>query len=301
MNTPMADNLAERVNAAANQTGEQPGTDLERRHTTMAGQIQRMQAQFQAAMPTGGEAVQLIRDAVTALRTQRHLAECDELSVLGGLMTFAQLGLRPHVPALGHGWLIPFWDKNIRGFRAQTVIGYKGFVDLAHRTGRIASLVGRIVHEHDVFGLDYGLDTPMTHRPKMDGDRGPAVGYYTRAAYTNGGADMFYMSRWEAEQHRDRYAMARTRQGAIVGPWRDNFDAMATKTTFLQLARWMPKSTELDAAIAADEAVRSDLSSDSLDALFHAERPDTTPDQTDDQPDPAGDSATEGKQEGDPR
>ena len=59
-------------------------------------------------MPKGVEAAQLVRDALTAVRTNPKLAECEPNSVLGSLMTCAQLGLRPGV--LGHAWLLPFWD-----------------------------------------------------------------------------------------------------------------------------------------------------------------------------------------------
>jgi recombination protein RecT len=269
----MGTNLTERV---ATQTGNgDAGTAVARKAgPNLASQIQKMQKQFQNAMPKGMEATQLIRDALTALRTQKNLANCDELSVLGGLMTFAQLGLRPHVPSLGHGWLIPFRDKNTRTYKAQIVIGYKGYVDLAHRSGRIASLVGHTVYTNDHFKVAYGLDEKLVHEPARPGPRGDATDYYTIVRYNDGGRNFWHMSKVECEEHRDRFAMAKDRKGNVVGPWHDHFDSMATKTTFLQLSRWMPKSTELAAAIAADETVRMDLSADNFDALFHTERPD---------------------------
>jgi recombination protein RecT len=264
----MGNNLTRRVQDANN--GGNTGKEVElQRH--LGAQITKMKEQFQVAMPKGMEAAQLIRDALTALRTQRNLPQCDELSVLGRLMTFAQLGLRPHVPSLGHGWLLPFWDKHSGGFKAQIVIGYKGYAALAHRTGTIASLVGREVRQQDFFDVEYGLDERLAHKPARPGPRGEVTDYYTIVKYIGGGATFWHMSKVECEEHRDLYAMAK-KDGKIVGPWRDHFDAMAIKTTFLKLARWMPKSTELEAAIAADESVRYDLSGDSLDSLFHGEK-----------------------------
>lgn len=274
----MGDNLTERVKAAT-QTTTEPGTELER--PTLAGSIRNMENQFKLAMPRGMEATQLVRDALTALRTTRNLARCDQASVLGGLMTCAQLGLRPAV--LGHAWLLPFWDKNAvtldehgrerkGGYRAQLVIGYQGYRELAHRTGMIDTLIGRVVYENDTFDVDYGIADTLVHKPCMTGDRGPAVGYYTIVKYTTGGHAFWYMTRTECEQHRDRYAMAK-KDGQVIGPWRDNFDEMAVKTSFLRLAKWMPKSTELASAIEADETIRVDTTPDNLDAMLHGERP----------------------------
>lgn len=275
----MGDNLNERIKAANQPATTEPGTELER--PTLAGSIRNMEAQFKLAMPRGMEATQLVRDALTALRTTRNLAKCDQASVLGGLMTCAQLGLRPAV--LGHAWLLPFWDKNAvivdehgrqrkGGYRAQLVIGYQGYRELAHRTGTIASLIGRPVHENDTFDVDYGIADTLVHKPFLTGDRGPAVGYYAIVKYANGGHAFWYMSRTEVEQHRDRYAMAK-KDGQVVGPWRDNFDEMAVKTVFLRLAKWMPKSTELASAIEADETIRVDTTPDNMDAMLHGERP----------------------------
>lgn len=274
----MGNNLAARV-ADANTT--EPGTDIERPAPTLSGSIRDMQNEFALAMPKGMEAAQLVRDALTALRTTRNLAACDRASVLGGLMTCAQLGLRPGV--LGHAWLLPFWDKNLPtvvdgktrtgGYRAQLIIGYQGYRELGHRSGLIDTLIGRVIYDKDTFDVDYGLADNLVHKPRLDGDRGEAVGYYAIVKYTSGGHAFWHMSKTEVELHRDRFAMAKTREGKIVGPWRDNFDEMAVKTAFLRLAKWMPKSTEIAAAIEADETVRVDLSPDS-DGMLHGEHPD---------------------------
>lgn len=276
----MGNDLARRVRE---NTGTVEKADREAGAPTLAQRIQQMQSQFQLAMPKGAEAVQLVRDALTCLRTTPKLAECEPASVLGGLMTCAQLGLRPGVPGLGHAWLLPFWDSRLvwldekgrqrtGGQRAQLIIGYQGYRELAQRSGQIATVIGRAVHENDYFELEYGLADNLVHRPKLDGSRGPAVGYYAIVKYAAGGYAFWHMSRSEIEEHRDRYAMARNKKGEIVGPWRDNFDEMAVKTAFLRLAKWMPKSTELASAIEADGTVRIDVTPDP-DAMLYGERP----------------------------
>lgn len=246
----MASNLVER--AAQSVERQQDPT-----RATIKDQIRAMESQFALAMPRGMEAAQLVRDAITAIGTTPKLAECDPQSVLGSLMTCAQLGLRPGV--LGHAWVLPYWDTKARGFKAQLIIGYEGLVELAHRTGQVASLIAREVYANDHFDIDYGLADNLIHKPALHGDRGEVIGYYAIVKYRGGGHSFIYATRSDIERHRDRYA-PRNKEKQIVGPWRDHFDAMAKKSVVRDLARWMPKSTEFASAISADEGVRVDLS-----------------------------------------
>lgn len=272
----MAEGLARRVAERANGNGK----ELVSTAPSLLQQIREMEQQFQVAMPRGREAAQLVRDAITAVRTIRNLDQCDAHSVLGALMTCAQLGLRPGV--LGHAWPIPFWDRNAEWvdaegkdrtgrYKAQLVIGFQGYRELAMNSGKIASLIARPVHEHDEFDIDYGIADNLVHKPKLTGGRGEVVGYYAIVKYANGGYAFWHMSKDEVLGHRDRY-VKKDRNGAFPGVWRDNFDEMAAKTVFLRLAKWMPKSTEMAAAIEADGTVRVDLTPNN-DAVLHGEHP----------------------------
>lgn len=229
---------------------------------TLRGQIQRMEHQFELAAPRGVEARQIVRDALTAVSQNPDLLKCEPQSVLGGLMTMAQLGLR--VGVLGHGWLIPFNARErIDGQwtsvkKAQLVIGYQGLVALAHRSGQIRSLSARTVHANDHFAVEYGVNENLTHRP-ASGDRGEVTGYYAVVRFLPDGHSFYYLTKAEAEVYRDRYAMAKNRDGEVVGPWKTEFDAMAMKTCVRQLSKFMPKGTDLAVALAADETVRLDI------------------------------------------
>ena len=270
------------------------GKDLERAAgaPSMRDQIQAMQQQFQMAAPRGVEAAQLVRDALTCLRTIRNLDKAEPNSVLGALMTAAQLGLRPGV--LGHCWPLPFWDKNLAwvdetgkrrtgGYKAQLIIGYQGLVELAHRSGRVADIVARTVYEADTFDVDYGLADRLVHKPNLlADDRGKPVAYYAIVRLVNGGHAFYVMSHREMERYRDDNASAKTKEGVIVGPWRDNFEGMAHKSCVRQLAKWMPKSTELATAIEIDGAVRVDVDPNlpAHEASVHVEvdvQPEPTP------------------------
>lgn len=258
----MGTNLEQRM-AANNAPAKQ------NRPVTLADQIRSMESQFQLAMPKGMEAQQLVRDALTCLRQTPKLAECTPQSVLGGLMTCSQLGLRPGV--LGHAYLVPFWDRKQGGMVAQLVVGYRGLVELAHRSGQIQSLIARTVYANDHFDVDYGLDDKLVHKPCMNGPKGDPIAYYAVAKFTTGGHSFIVMSKNEMLAYRDEHAKAKNKQGQVFGPWADNFDAMARKTCVRQLAKWMPSSTDLDRGIAADETVRVDLSESALDYPQHVD------------------------------
>lgn len=242
--TSRARGAVQRAAAAQQQEPDQPSPAAR-----LAARIIATEEQFQMAMPRGMEARQLVRDALTCIRTTPGLITCTQDSVFGGLMTFAQLGLRPGVAALGHGWLIPFKGQ------AVTVIGYQGYAELAHRTGLVQSLIAREIRENDFYEVQYGLADDLVHKPpRLDVERGRAIGYYAVVKYTTGGYAFHVMSRPEVERHRDKFAMAK-KNGVVVGPWKDHFDAMALKTVWLRLARWGPKTPEISSAMAADDKV----------------------------------------------
>ena len=240
----MANGLAQR--AQGQQVQQQ-----QNQNQSIDSTLKEMMPQFQLAMPRGAEAAQLVRDALTVIRQTPKLLECDKGSLLGSLMTCAQLGLRPGVGALGHAYVIPFKGQ------AQFILGYQGMLELANRSNEVEGVVARIVYENDVFQVDYGSDK-LTHIPAMTG-RGKVIGYYAKFYRKGSDRPVFeWMSVADAEEHRDKFAMAKTRDGRVVGPWVQHFDSMALKTVVRKLFKWMPRTTQMQTAIIADETVRVD-------------------------------------------
>ena len=249
----MARDLKERATAAPAQRSNAPAT--------LAQQIDRMEPEFQRAMPQGAEARQLVRDAQTALRQVKDLAKCEPATVLGALMTCSQLGLRPGV--LGQAYLLPFWDNRDKVHKAQLVIGYKGLLSLVYRSGMVETVAARIVYENDEFLLEYGLgaDT-LIHRPPAGfGDRGRPVAYYAIARMKDGGYAITDPMGVEAMQkHAAKHSKA-----AKFGPWKDHFDQMALKTMLRKLCQTLPQSTEIAQAVMHDGAVRADTTPAAVD------------------------------------
>lgn len=256
----MGANLRERVADRANSTEVAVATG-----PSLLDMIRQNEEQFALAMPRGAEASQLIRDAITCTRHTPDLLNCVPKTVLGGLMTCAQLGLRPGV--LGHAWLLPFKEHGI--LKAQFVIGYQGLVELAFRSGQISSISGQTVYEADTF--DFYRDEHgdhMMHRPELKEDPGAPLMYYAHAIIRGGGyAITKPLNHAGMTRFRDKYVKAKR------GPWFDpeQFESMAWKTMLKRLAKLLPKSTELATALAADETVRVDLTPDAITEGEHPE------------------------------
>lgn len=241
---------ASRAKNAVAKTNETP---------SVRAQISAMESEFSKALPKGAEAVRFIRDAMTVISASPKLAQVqDPKSLLGALMTCAQLGLRPGVGALGEAYILPMKNKGV--MTAQFILGYQGMTTLAHRSGMLDSVIARTVHKNDVFKIAYGTEDQIVHEPPVTGPRGETIGYYGVVKVRGGGYVFEYLSIEDMRIHRDKFALAKNfKTQEIVGPWKSDFDAMAKKTMIRKLWPYMPRSTEMQLAAAADNTVRLNI------------------------------------------
>lgn len=231
------------------------GNALEVRKAETRAALTRMEDQFALALPSGVTPQQLTRDVMTVVQQTPALLNVRRDTLLGAVMTCAQLALRPGV--LGQAYVLPF-----KG-RAQFVPGYKGLAQLAHRSGQVAGIDMEVVRRRDKFRVIKGSEARIVHEPGWGRPDDPAdlepVAYYSIVRTIGGGAFTYVMETWEVEAHRDRFALQRDREtGQIKGPWVENFDAMALKTTLKYALRPAPMSLELQQAIALDGRIRHD-------------------------------------------
>jgi len=212
---------------------------------TKKGEIAKM-------LPKHLNAERLLKVAQIAATTTPALAKCDVASLVGAIGQCAQMGLEPNT-VLGHAYLVPFNTKRKDGSgnerwvnSVQVIIGYKGLIDLARRSGQIVSIAAHEVCEHDKFDLVYGLDEKLEHRPAM-GERGDVIGFYAVAKLKDGGHCFEFMSRLQVEQ-----IMRSTQSKGNYGPWKDNFTEMGRKTVIRRLAKYLPLSIEFQTAATLD-------------------------------------------------
>lgn len=221
---------------------------------TITDLINRQRQEIARALPRHMDADRLARMALTTLKSTPGLLECTQASLLGALMLSAQTGLEPG--PMGHVYLVPRTNKGVK--ECQWMLGYKGIIDLARRSGQLLSIEAREVCERDDFTYSYGLDEELTHRPAMDGDRGPIVAAWGLAKFKDGGHYFVVLSRSDIDAAKDRSDAAK--RG--YGPWITDYAAMARKTVIRRMAPYLPLSAEQANAIAQDETVHNSIDDD---------------------------------------
>lgn len=208
----------------------------------------------------------------SAVAVNPALQECDAGTILAGALLGESLNLSPS-PQLGQYYLVPFKNRKANKIDAQFVLGYKGYIQLALRSGQYADLDVTEIKQGEYLGKD-----SMTGKPKFqfieDDDQRdalPTVGYMAYFEYMNGFRKVLYWSKEKMMNHADTYSKAFSRQkyeellaGKIPESemwkyssfWYKSFDDMAKKTMLRQLiSRWGVMSIEMTKALESDNAV----------------------------------------------
>lgn len=228
---------------------------------TIGQLLERMQPQIALALPQAIGAERFTRLVLTEIRRTPALLECKPESVLASMMLCAQLGVEPG--PLGHAYLVPFKGE------CTFVLGYKGMIELARRSERLAGIRAAVVYEGDGFEYEERQTGPyLRHRETDPATRGKVVCYYSLATIRNGTANVKRLWPDEIEAARKRSQLGRIGKG----PWHTDYDAMALKTCVRRQAPWLPLSASFGVALDADDRGVIGLD-DSGVALAEAESP----------------------------
>jgi recombination protein RecT len=239
----MADDLKSKLQTKVQETQSSPPTPAQ----TIGAYLKKMEPEIARVMPKHMDVDRLLRIALTTIRTNPQLLECTIPSLLGAVMQAAQLGLEPGL--LGQCYIIPY------GREATFIIGYKGMIDLARRSGNIKSIYAHEVYSNDEFEYEYGLHPSLTHRPVMN-ERGEFIGVYAVAHFMDGGYQFEFMSKEEIDRRRMRSRSYNS------GPWVTDSEEMAKKTVIRHMFKYLPLSVEIMRSAAQDETVRPDITED---------------------------------------
>ena len=202
----------------------------EKKQKTIFDVIQAGAKQFATALPKHINSDRFVRIAITTIRQNPKLAQCNQESLLGALMVSAQLGLEPGV--LGQCYLIPY------GRECQFQIGYKGMIELLRRSGQLKDIYAYSVYENDEFEMTYGLDRDLKHKPNLQ-NKGNFIGCYCVAVLKDDARAFEYMTKEEIEAHGKKFSKTYGN-----GPWKTDFEAMAHKTVVKKMLKWLPVSVE---------------------------------------------------------
>jgi recombination protein RecT len=256
-----------------------------------------MKQQLERALPRHISPEALTRAFITAMRKNPRLFECEPITIYGSLMQAAQLGLMVD-GVLGHGHLVPFRNKD-RGYDCVFIPGYRGYEELAMRSGKVAHIRAVVVREKDPFTYREGAHPILEHEKLINQDAGDRIGAYAIAhliAAPNDPAFRFLDAR-RIKAVKARSPGARKKDS----PWNgdangqpDDEDAMWCKTAVIALCKHLQLSPELTRAAALGdqydaglgEAKTLDLSKAGRSGFHMSARP------VDSESEPAGDSET---------
>ncbi len=211
---------------------------------SVMGLLEQMKGEIARCLPKHLTPERMARIAMTELRKTPKLQECDPMSFIAAIMQASQLGLEPGI--LGSCYLIPFNNNQTGKVECTFMPGYRGFLDLARRSGQIISLVARAVYSNDEFSYEFGLKENLIHKPAMN-DRGELVAVYAVALLKDGGHQFDVMSRKDVDIIKNQSKSKNN------GPWVTHYEEMAKKTVLRKLFKWLPCSVEMQKAVSLDE------------------------------------------------
>lgn len=230
---------------------------IDPRQANLKTLFERSKGAIAQVLPRHLTADRILKVTLAATSRTPKLLECTQTSLLSSVMQAAQLGLEPGGP-LGHAYLVPFSNKVDDKWitECQLIVGYRGLIDLARRSGQIDSIEARCVYERDKFRVAYGLIQVLEHEPFMDGDAGKLVCVYAIARVKGGLPQVEVMTKSQVDGIK---AMSKT-GSKNFGPWKEHYEEMARKTVVRRICKYLPLTVELAEAIEADE--RADLEVD---------------------------------------
>ena len=205
----------------------------------------------------GKDGQRFITSIVSAVTANPALAECTNQSILSGALLGESLKLSPS-PQLGQYYLVPYKNNKEGIIEAQFQMGYKGYIQLAIRSGQYKKINVLAIKEGELEYFD-----PLNEEIKVnlmidkwdEREKAKTIGYYAMFEYINGFRKAIYWSKSQMENHALTYSPAyRAKKGHTF--WEKNFDAMAYKTMLRQLiSKWGIMSIDMQAAFDADMAV----------------------------------------------
>lgn len=205
----------------------------------------------------GKDGDRFITSIVTAVGTNPALMECDYTSILSAALLGEALRLSPS-PQLGQFYMVPFNDNKRRIKVAQFQLGYKGYIQLAIRSGQYRDIDVVCVKEGELVSFDPFLQKGEFQAilDPVEREKAKTVGYYAYFELLNGFRKELYWSREQMEAHAKMYSqgyasdIANKRKYTF---WSKNFDAMAQKTMLRQLiSKWGLMSIDMQQALTSD-------------------------------------------------
>lgn len=209
-----------------------------------------------------GRKAQGFMSSIINISNSVSLQGCEPNSIISSAVVAATLDL-PIDQNLGFAYIVPYNDKK-KGKIAQFQMGYKGFIQLAMRSGQYKTISAGEVYENEIKKynritgeIEFNEDFSSNEEPKV-------VGYIAYFKLLNGFEKYLYMTTKKVQEHGKKYSQSYKSEKQWVREnclWSTNFDAMATKTVLkLLLSKYGILSIEMQTALKTDQAVINNVS-----------------------------------------
>jgi recombination protein RecT len=232
------------------------------------------------AIPKHMDPDTLLRAFINASNNTPLIYKCRLRQSIGAFMTLSYLGLEPGT-IMQHAHLIPFertkWNKELKkresqGYDLQVFIGYRGYVELAFRSGFVKDINAQLVYPGEAFDHEYGTTNFLKHSRSIDIDTANATprGGYGIVSYINNGTvfevmpyqeilrirnmSQSYQTAIAARDHAMAQNWSRMPEAYTKAPWVAHEHEMARKTLVIRVCKLVPKSPELRAGLGLEEA-----------------------------------------------
>ena len=190
------------------------------------------------------KAPQYMSSIVNLVNSDTNLQKCDGMSVIASCMVAATMDL-PVDKNLGYAWVVPY------GSRAQFQMGYKGYIQLALRTGQYKAINVVEIREGELVSWN-----PLTEEIEVDFSKRESdavIGYAGYFKLINGFEKTVFWTKEEVNNHANKFSKTVNSKNSV---WKSNFDAMAKKTVLRNLlSKWGILSIEMQKAYTADEGL----------------------------------------------
>lgn len=200
-------------------------------------------------------ATRFIASISSAVATNQALQECDAGTILSGALLGESLNLSPS-PQLGQYYLVPFNDSKKGCKVAQFQLGYKGYIQLAIRSGQYKKLNVLAIKKGELIRYDALNEEIEVNLIEDEEERENAetIGYYAMFEYTNGFRKSLYWSKSKMQKHALKYSKGYSAHKGYTY-WEKDFDGMAYKTMLRQLiSKWGIMSIDMQQAVEKDMA-----------------------------------------------
>lgn len=224
---------------------------------------------IKSALPKHLTGERVARVALNSIRHTPKLMQCAPETLCMAIMEASSLGLE--IDMRGQAYLVPFWNSKTRTNDVQLIIGYKGLLDLAWRSGNIMSIMAEVVGENDKFNVVFGLEPKLEHVPNFTEGRGEIIAAYAVAIMKDGSKQFVVIPRTDLEKVRA------ASKSADSGPWVQWTEEMYKKTALKRLCKLLPLSPEIQRAATVDDQADAGIAQSFAETIIDIPSPQPIP------------------------